>query len=202
MADASLLPGQQRQLAEPDFEQCYPPTIVGASALHWTPVAVAEAAARFLVGAGADRVLDIGSGVGKFSLVAASQHLQCNFVGIEQRANLVAVANAAAEHLRLVNVAFCHGNVADLDFADFGAFYFFNAFAEQSFVGCRLDNNVPFGPEHLRRYVSHLREQFAKAPVGTRLAIYSGGFLPPRDYRYAGSRFDGELQFFEKTNVA
>ena len=69
------------------FDLIYPAQIRQLSALHWTPVAVAAEAAKFLVTAPETRVLDIGCGPGKFCLVAASL-TDGHFSGVEQRNDL------------------------------------------------------------------------------------------------------------------
>src|SRR5436305_754412 len=65
------------------FDQLYPEHIRKLSQLHWTPVDIASKAADFLAIPCA-RVLDIGSGVGKFCLAAGSFHPETLFFGIEQ----------------------------------------------------------------------------------------------------------------------
>jgi SAM-dependent methyltransferase len=73
--------------------------------------------------------LDIGCGPGKFCLVAATP-TDGHFAGVEQRADLAAAARAAANVLGLTNIEIMHGNVTDIAFADYDAFYLFNPFEE------------------------------------------------------------------------
>ncbi len=54
-----------------EFNTLYPPSIQLLSRNHWTPLSIAMKAACFLAGDGNVRILDIGSGVGKFCLAAA-----------------------------------------------------------------------------------------------------------------------------------
>ncbi|MGB8339979.1 MAG: methyltransferase domain-containing protein [Chthoniobacterales bacterium] len=95
------------------------------SPLQWTPVRVAAEAVKFLVAGPGTRVLDIGCGPGKFCLVAATP-TDGHFAGVEQRADLAAAARAAANVLGLTNIEIMHGNVTDIAFADYDAFYLFN----------------------------------------------------------------------------
>lgn len=53
------------------FHELYPLSIATLAKRHWTPLAVAQKAARFLATNNGVRILDIGSGVGKFCLSAA-----------------------------------------------------------------------------------------------------------------------------------
>ena len=73
------------------FDSIYPPSIRAISRRYWTPVDVARRAALLFREAGVRRVLDVGSGVGKFVLVAAAVAPEVTFVGVEQRARLVEV---------------------------------------------------------------------------------------------------------------
>ncbi len=51
------------------FDDLYPEDIQNLSPMHWTPVDIARRASNFLAIPNA-RVLDIGSGVGKFCITA------------------------------------------------------------------------------------------------------------------------------------
>ncbi|MBA3650504.1 MAG: methyltransferase domain-containing protein [Chthoniobacterales bacterium] len=155
------------------FDQIYPARIRKLSSLQWTPVRIAEQAARLLVTAPGARVLDIGRGAGKFCRVAAALS-EAHFTGIEQRADLVAAARAAAETLRLSNVEIIHGNILDISFANNDAFYLCNPFEENMFRGHRIDSAVPLSPELFERYIRHVAAQLGARPLGTRVVTYSG----------------------------
>jgi tRNA G46 methylase TrmB len=101
---------------DPAFHTLYPVELCQMARRHWTPLLVARKAARFLVTQSGDRILDIGSGAGKFCLAAAKECPQGQFTGIEQRRNLVDYANQALEKTGLTNVEFLHGNITDLNF--------------------------------------------------------------------------------------
>jgi predicted RNA methylase len=87
------------------------------------------AAAR-LVQRGACRVLDAGSGPGKFCTVGAAANSLVTFVGIEQRNSLVSVARQVATRLGVTNVRFVLGDALARSWAQFDGFYFFNPFTE------------------------------------------------------------------------
>jgi cyclopropane fatty-acyl-phospholipid synthase-like methyltransferase len=73
------------------FNEIYPEHIKALSQCHWTPVAVAKMAAKFLADDTGKKVLDIGSGAGKFCLVGAAS-TDGIFYGVEQRASLTKIS--------------------------------------------------------------------------------------------------------------
>ena len=164
------------------FDLIYPAQIRKLSSVFWTPVAVAAEAAKLLVTTPGTRVLDIGCGPGKFCLVGASL-TDGRFTGIEQRSDLVAAARQAAKDLSLprrslgeggTEVEFLHGNVMDVAFADYDAFYVFNPFEENIFTGHKIDRAVPLSPELFKRYTHHVAAQLGAKPIGTRVVTYMG----------------------------
>src|SRR4051812_20257231 len=76
------------------FDWMYPECFQVLSLKHWTPLAIARKAAGFLAEPGT-RVLDIGSGIGKFCLAAAHHFPETFFYGVEQRHELVYHAEEA-----------------------------------------------------------------------------------------------------------
>jgi SAM-dependent methyltransferase len=182
------------------FDLIYPPNVRKLSSVFWTPVAVAAEAAKMLVtdqtchGEGlakaGTRVLDIGCGPGKFCLVGASL-TNGRFTGVEQRSDLVAAARQAATDLGLPrppardsirsslgeggsNVEFIDGNVLEVDFANYDAFYLFNPFEENMYGGHKIDSAVPLSPTLFKRYTSHVAAQLGARPLGTRVVTYAG----------------------------
>ena len=71
------------------FNNIYPSTIQLLASKHWTPLAVARKAANFLAAEKNVRILDIGSGVGKFCLAAAYHKPDAYYFGVEQRKSLI-----------------------------------------------------------------------------------------------------------------
>lgn len=154
------------------FDQIYPPQIRKLSSLFWTPVAVAAEAAKLLVTKPGTRVLDLGCGPGKFCLIAASL-TEGRFTGVEQRAELVAAAKAAAAMLLLPDVEFLHVNLTDVTFADFDAFYLFNPF-EENMHGHKIDAAIPLSTALFRKYTHFVADQLGARPLGTRVVTYAG----------------------------
>ncbi len=118
------------------------------------------------------RVLDIGCGPGKFCLVAATL-TEGRFTGVEQRAELVAAARAAATTLGLSEIEFLHGNLMDVAFADYDAFYLFNPF-EENMHGHIIDSAIPLSADLFKKYTRHVAHQLGERPLGTRVVTYAG----------------------------
>lgn len=145
------------------------------SPMYWTPVRVARRAARIFDDLGVSRVLDVGSGPGKFCVVAGASAPRIAFVGIEHRAHLVAAAQSLAASLGTTNVTFTHGDATCLPWAGFDGFYVFNSFAENSFSSDnQFDQTVELS--HVRRIddVMRVERWLAARQVGTILLTYHG----------------------------
>ena len=180
------------------FDQIYPEKIRKLSPLQWTPVRVAAEAVKFLVAGPGTRVLDIGCGPGKFCLVAATL-TDGHFAGIEQRADLAAAARAAAKALGLTNVEIMHGNVTNIAFADYDAFYLFNPFEENMACGHKIDSAVPLSPMLFKKYNTHVAAQLGLRPIGTRVVTYAGyADEIPSCYDCESTLFRDELKFWVK----
>jgi SAM-dependent methyltransferase len=183
------------------FDSVYPQAVRALSAIHWTPVSVACQAAEFLVPKPGTRVLDIGCGPGKFCTVGA---LTTNgkFTGVEQRKHLYDAACSVTERAGIPNVTIIHGNITDIEFSNFDAFYLYNPFEENFEISYRIDEAVSLSVDLYRKYAEHVARQLALAPLGTRLATYFGNCEEvPLGYtlweRELGQ--DKNLQFWEKT---
>jgi SAM-dependent methyltransferase len=157
------------------FDQVFPAPIRLASRRFWTPVAVARRAAELLRGAGAMRVLDVGSGAGKFVLAAATAAPELEFVGIEHRKHLVAVARRVRSRLRIDNASFRTGDAIATSWAPYDAFYFFNPLAENLFAAeDRLDEKVELSDAKFVRDVLGIEAALRAARCGTVVLTYHG----------------------------
>ena len=164
--------------ARPDdalFDAVYPPAIRLVSRRFWTPVTVARRAAELLRAAGARRVLDVGAGVGKFVLAAASVAPEVDFVGIEQRAYLVEIARSARRRLGIANAHFHVAEATAMSWDAFDGLYFFNPLAENLFdEGDWLDDRVELTKQRFAREVLRVESALRKAPLGTAVVTYHG----------------------------
>lgn len=157
------------------FDARLPAPLRLQSSSHFTPVDVAVHAARWLAPTGAESVLDVGAGAGKFCLLAAHDRRNATFVGVELRGHLVAIATRLATEWKLSNARFVHGDAFDLDWDEFDGFYFFNPFAEQLLDHAfALDNKLDFDRANYDRYVAETLDRLAMARSGTRVVTYHG----------------------------
>lgn len=194
-----IKPIQKYFASDSDFNRLFPSSMQILAIKHWTPVVVARKAAGFLTNNKPVRVLDIGSGIGKFCLTAAYYYPQALFIGVEQRDDLVAYAEEAKQVLKLENASFIHGNFMDLDLRQYDHFYFYNSFYENLFGKDKIDDRVSFSSQLYNQYNRSLNQQLEGMPQGTRLgAFHSLEYEAPKGYRIVNSEFEGRLLYFIK----
>ena len=181
------------------FNQLYPTPVQLLAQHHWTPLAVARKAANFLAAENNARILDIGSGAGKFCLAAAHYKPKAFYYGIEQRSQLINCAETAKEKLKLENVSFMNGNFTQIDFKKYDHFYFYNSFYENLAGTEKIDDSIDYSLELFNYYNRYLYKQLEQKPSGTRLATFHSleDEMPP-DYHVVGVEMDGLLKFWFK----
>jgi len=167
-------------VADRVFDEVFPLAAQGRSSVYWTPVEVAVRAAILLADKAGATILDIGSGVGKFCIVAAAA-VNANARGIEHRPHLVDIAREAAAKIG-VAPAFQIGTIEEQDVSAVDGFYLFNPFAENlcSMPMDRLDASVELSEDRYWRDVAATERLFSRARVGARVVTYCGfgGKLP------------------------
>jgi SAM-dependent methyltransferase len=165
----------ERGAEDAAFDAVYPLAIQALSRRFWTPVAVARRAAQLFERAGARTVLDVGSGVGKFGLVAAAAAPGVTFVGIEQRRHLVEMARSAQQRLRVSNAFFLVGDATTTFWRGFQGFYFFNPLAENLFGRFdRIDDAAELSQSRFYRDVVRVERALRAAPLETAVVTYHG----------------------------
>jgi len=181
------------------FNELYPAPIQALSNLHWTPLEIAIKASDFLSEKKGEKILDIGSGVGKFCLAGAHYTPKALYFGIEQRESLITHAENAKELLGLGNVSFIHGNFTRLDFRNFDHFYFYNSFYENLAHVDKIDNDISFSQERFDLYTAHLFNKLAVLPEGTKLVTYHAHREQiPNTYNLVRQEFDNKLEYWTK----
>jgi hypothetical protein len=158
--------------SDTQFDGLYSPELQQLSQRHWTPLSVARKAAKFLATKRGVKVLDIGSGIGKFCLAAASSNPHAIFCGVEQRRDLVYHADKVKGMLELKNVSFRHCNFTQLNFQDYDHFYFYNSFYENLIGTDKIDNNIFYSTGLYNYYNRYLYTQLGKMPTGTRVVTF------------------------------
>jgi predicted RNA methylase len=169
------------------FDQVYPPYIRRASETFWTPVAVARTAARWLGETECKRILDVGSGPGKFCIVL-SLALQRRVSGVEQREELVQIARRAASAYG-AKVTMVHGTVECIDPKRYDAFYLFNPFGENLYdPDDHLDDSVELSPQRGLRDLAVVEAWLDAAALNTCALTYHGfGGRIPSTYQLVHS---------------
>lgn len=168
-----------RSVSDQRFDQIYPPEVRAHSRIHFTPVKVALRVRDWLGDEPGLRVLDVGSGCGKFCLIFAASG-PGRVTGIEQRSNLHDLAVGGAEAMGLTSASFVCGRMEDLDWRGFNTFYFFNPFYERIAHRQGMDDRTP---PHAALYYDHIRvvrQKLEQAKRGSRVVTYHGmgGRLP------------------------
>lgn len=182
-----------------DFDAIYPPSIRRIAEQHFTPVSIARQSVAFLISKPGIRVLDIGSGAGKFCLIGASTTAG-RFTGIEQREDLVKLSNRLAKQFNIDSVEFIHGNVMSVDFARFDAFYLFNPFFENVDPGKQIDKEVMLNPSLYQSYSAYVRTQLQQVGTGSRLVTYfTNPEIVPSGFKRVDSCDKDRLVFWEKS---
>jgi predicted RNA methylase len=179
--------------SDAEFDRVYPEKIRQLSPLHWTPVTVAARAAALLAQAGATRILDVGSGVGKFCLVGAMV-TSARFVGVERRKHLVDIAGGAATKLGISRVTFVHASIDQFRFEGFDGVYLYNPFFEQiSRFLPQVDSSVEHSAKMYKFFTNAVTAQLATLAPGAAVVTYHGfGGLMPRSYRFMGDEPAGD----------
>jgi SAM-dependent methyltransferase len=181
------------------FNSLYPFSIQALAKHHWTPLSIAMKAAKFLAAEDNLRILDIGSGVGKFCLAAAHYTPKANYFGVEQRKSLINFANATKQHLQLDNVSFIHGNFTQLDLKKYDHFYFYNAFYENLAGTDKIDDSIDYSGELYNYYNRYLYKQLQQMPEGTKVCtLCSLEDEIPGDFHLINADMDDPLKFWIK----
>lgn len=181
------------------FDTVFPESLRVFSDFHYTPVEVALKAAAFLAEKPATRILDIGSGAGKFCLIGAAVS-SAHFTGVEQRGALNDVAASIAKQYCLGNTRFIHANITEIQFTGFDAFYLFNPFWENIVQSEPVDTSIRLNKSLYYAYTGFVKNQLDAMPSGTRLAtFFSYGFEIPDSYNHLFSAFDGKLKLWVRS---
>jgi SAM-dependent methyltransferase len=185
-------------ITDREFDAIYPENIRRIADRHWSPVAVSKTASEFLVRCAGTRVLDIGSGAGKFCMIGAAT-TRGYFTGVEHRLRLVELSTTLSSRYNLQNVKYIHATVNLIDFRNYDAFYFFNSFYEHINVHHRIDDSVTMDVQTYEAHVSDMVEQLSRLPLGTRLATYATlQSVVPGNFQLVDSLYYGSLNLWEK----
>ncbi len=185
--------------SDAELNKVYPEYVQKLSRRHWTPLLIAMESAQFLANNEEVAILDIGSGVGKFCIAGGYFHPRSSFVGVEQREQLVQLANETRDLIGLHNVKFMCSNFTQVDFDQYDHFYFYNSFYENLTGTDKIDDSIDYSAELYNYYTRYLFKQLDKKPAGTRLVTYHSleDEVPP-GYHVVNSSRHETLKFWVK----
>lgn len=186
-------------ISDTSFLQFYPEAIQVYARSHWTPIRIAKKAGDFLGAEKGARVLDIGSGAGKFCLVAAHYRPEAFFYGVEQRGEMVEQAKRVGRLVGLENVSFMHGNITEVGLHNYDHFYFYNSFYENLVSAGQYQDGIEHSEELYNYYNRYLHRQLEGTPSGTRLVTFHS-LEPevPRDFHVVASDMGGLFKCWVK----
>jgi len=185
-------------VTDDEFNAIYPRKIQRLAEKHFTPVSVAKTASEFLVTKPGTKVLDIGSGAGKFCLVG-TVNTSGHFTGIEQRPSLVELSKRLSTSYGLNNVTFINANVTSIDFNEYDAFYIYNSFYENLNNHDSIDDTVLLTPPLYNSYLMYTLGQLSRLSPAVRLVTYyTYHTIVPPSFKLIDSLHDGNLKLWER----
>ena len=181
-----------------EFDTIYPEQVRDLAEIYFTPIEVVKIAAQFLVDKPGTKVLDIGSGAGKFCMIG-SVYTNGHFTGVEQRENLHLLSKRILQSYRLSNIKFIHSNITKVEFAAFNAFYLFNPFYENVDLSGNMDGTIELDRMLYDEYSLYVKSQLDEMPIGTKLVTYFSYLNEiPDSYKVQSKGFDDKLKMWQK----
>lgn len=185
-----------------EFDMIFPHYYSLQSPVHWSPIAVARQIAEWINPLKQKKIIDIGCGVGKLCILLQilTQH---RIYGIEQRDNLVQIANEIVNRNGLKNISIKNLNMLDLNWEEYDIYYLYNPFQEHvSDDGpCIIETNIELDKKYFVHYTAEVFRQLTWAKQGKQLITFHGfGGRMPSGWRLLSSRHieDGDLMMWVK----
>jgi hypothetical protein len=181
-----------------NFDKIYPKKYQEHSARHFTPVKIAISAAKYLADKPTNKILDIGSGVGKFCCVGSTVS-DAQFYGVEKRKALTNLSNKIKRNYKLVNTHFLNDDFTKLDFSQFNGIYFFNSFHESFDSSCVIDETSKVSLTSYKKYHDDLSLKLNECHSGTRLVTFhTFKNKIPASFQFIKMNKTGLLKFYIK----
>jgi tRNA A58 N-methylase Trm61 len=188
-----------RLVPDETFDEIYPDVVRSASAAHWTPVRICARVVELLRLRPGDRLLDVGAGAGKFSLVTAAMS-GARVRGVERQPQLVKVAREAARRLA-IDVEVTDGSFEAEDPQRVDAAYFFNPFTETTLLPGLRDVAADHFAGRAAADIAAAERFLETARIGMRVVTFCGfgGAVPAAYERLAQEAWEGGvLELWEK----
>ena len=167
------------EVTDEHFDLLFSPDVRQFSHFHWTPMQVALKASEILSDLKVERLLDVGSGCGKFCAITAILG-EIQVTGVEQREFLNSAAKKIRNYFQLSNLNFVHGSAFDMSWKEFDCIYFFNPFCEQKTPERHIRNDVPLSESLYHTFVQLTLSRLREQKKGSRVMTFHGmgGVLP------------------------
>ncbi len=189
----------KKNISNEVFDAIFSPEIKALSDRHWTTVFIAKISADYFCNQKHAKVLDIGSGAGKFCFVGATLHPKSEFHGVDIRQNLIDASNEIKNTYAVNNTTFFQQDVLAMNFIGYDGIYLFNPFQEKIDTSSIIDKDSSVDVEKYITYTSHIYYELHKVAVGTKLVAYfSEDFCIPKSFKLIASHMKGELKFYLK----
>lgn len=192
----------EKAIEETEFDQIFPPYYQFQSPIHWSSITVARQISNWIKPLNRKSVVDIGCGVGKLCLLL---RILTNYeiFGIEQRPNLVEIANKIIKVNSFKNISITQMNMLDLNWELHDIYYLYNPFQEHIADGdlCIIEKNLDFDTKNYAHYTSEVFRQLTWAKPGKVLITFHGyGGSVPSSWRMVASRHieNGDLTMWIK----
>lgn len=123
---------------------------------------------------GCKKVIDIGSGTGKFCLIAAKLNPDIHFTGVEISEKYWEESIRLKDILGITNVNFLLQDYKDVDIINFDGIYIFNPFvmSKKDPYGMKFQFGRRQDKEYFE-YVKKFKADLYKANAGTKLIMYN-----------------------------
>jgi SAM-dependent methyltransferase len=181
-----------------DFDTKLAPHYKEISKIHWTPLTIIEEVSSWLNQYSSTNLLDIGSGVGKFCLLAAQQSTT-QFTGVELREELHTQAIEMQQKMNLSNVQFIRSDIIHIPFEPYDAIYYYHPFCEHLCEADWIKKDQEFSEEQFEQYESFIINQLKNSKTGTLFISYCASRIEmPIDFILEDMKFDGVLQLWIK----
>lgn len=170
---------------------------------QWTTAAVVRQVAHWLAKHHSHKkIIDIGSGVGKFCILLGL-HTRMEVHGIEQRKSLYEISLRLRNDNFLKNVTFIHGNMVDMHWEDYDIYYLYNPFQEHLVNNgwSRINGDITFAPSLFGKYIDEIFRQLVWVKKGKLLITFHGygGIVPSTwDLIHRVPIRNGDLCMWEK----
>ncbi|MBC7485428.1 MAG: class I SAM-dependent methyltransferase [Cytophagaceae bacterium] len=186
-------------ITDKDFDLVYSPAIRALSSRHWTSIKIVKKAVNFLCYKENTKILDVGSGVGKFSILGALLKASNFFYGVDFRKDFIEISDNLKKEHRIENVFFLHNYFDKIDFNNFDGIYFFNSFHERIDKDTVIDELSEFSYDLYKKYTQEFFLKINSMSEGTRLVTYHTEDIHiPYTYRIVDMHFEGKLKFYIK----